>query len=112
MLAVLVRVTVTLTTLNNVVINLISVMIHVILNLLNGQGLTQWRFLSMGYINPCDVRLCVPFTAVPPVAAEGHCSARCSSCSCQTKTKSSIQTIVHDNLLEAKLRTVRNDLVA
>ena len=47
MLAVLVRVTVTLTTLNSVVINLNSVMINVILNFLKGWGLKQWRFLSM-----------------------------------------------------------------
>ena len=53
MLVVLVRVAVTVTTLNYVVINLNSVMINVILN----------------------------------CTAGGHCSARCSSCGCQTKTK-------------------------
>ena len=47
MLAVSVRVTVTLTTLNSVMINLNSVMINVILNFLMGWGLKQWRFLSM-----------------------------------------------------------------
>ena len=47
MLVVLVRVAVTVTTLNYVLINLNSVMINVILNFLMGWGLKQWRFLNM-----------------------------------------------------------------
>ena len=56
MLAVSVRVTVTLTTLNSVMINLNSVMINVILNFLMGWGLKQWRFLSM-YPPPPIIRV-------------------------------------------------------
>ena len=47
MLAVSARVTVTLTMLNFVMINLNSLMINVILNFLMQLGMKQWRFLSM-----------------------------------------------------------------